>query len=720
MIEFEEVRTLLVAAVALSLAATTLLLWRNRRQIRPSHRGFDAVLVGLALVSAAALMDAADVESVVAEKSSWTVEFVVLQLVVGYLGGILCIGVGLSLWVPALVTARREEERRREAEDALLTSRVESSTLHLASEIVRRLHNLTDPTSIAEEAVQVMVRQIGAPRVAFHLLDEDRQWLRLEAEHSFDRDVLEVGSVLPVQGSLSGEAVRVQDVVVCTDITRDERLVPAVRKALEDSAFSSATIIPLVGADSVLGTINLLFREPSDPTPTELDTFRAIGQMVALAIENARNRADLEHRARHDLLTGLENRFGLRTLLDDCLRSPKATVCLIVFDVVRLMEINDALGYGIGDQLLREIANRLRATEGGIIQDAARLGADKFAAVCTNFTSVCDVEHRAEQLLEDLTRPYYFQGFELAIGLAVGIAVAPDDGRTSVDLIRSGELALRNSKRKGGGIVRYHAEMVRTSPESLEITSSVRGAIADNQLLLHYQPKYQLGTGRLVGFEALLRWQHPTRGLLQPRDFIPLAEMTDSIQPMTRWVMHTALQQLAMWQQHHRHLTMAVNLSARNLNGRDCGAALREVALDAGVALENVIVELTETALTLDSTAAVHALNRITAAGARLAIDDFGTGYSSLSHLTRYPVHSLKIDRSFVTTMLDNERSRAIIRSTIAMARDLGLVTVAEGVESDVIASELQNMGCDQAQGFALGRPLPPAEAEHMLARIAN
>jgi EAL domain-containing protein (putative c-di-GMP-specific phosphodiesterase class I) len=258
--------------------------------------------------------------------------------------------------------------------------------------------------------------------------------------------------------------------------------------------------------------------------------------------------------------------------------------------------------------------------------------------------------------------------------------------------------------------------MMRTTPERLELTSALRCAITQGELTVHYQPKFQLSNRRLIGFEALIRWRHPDRGLLPPNEFIPLAEMTDTIQPLTRWVMRTALQQLAAWQRRDHQLTMAVNLSARNLSGNDCGVTLRKIARDAGVDPHHVIVELTETALMLDPNHAEHALRRIADAGACLAIDDFGTGYSSLTHLTRFPVRELKIDQSFVATLLDSERSRAIVRSTISMARDLGLVTVAEGVESEPVAQALLEMGCDQAQGFVLGAPIPPEEVGALLA----
>lgn len=720
MVEFEQVRTVLVAAIALSLAGITVLLWRQRPQIRPRHLGFDAVLLGMGLVSAAALVDAVDLESIVAGTGALNTAVVVLQLLLGYLGGILLIGVGLSFWVPSLVGARREAERRRAAEDALLTSQVDSQArgeaLRLANETVRRLHSLTDPGAITREAIEVLIRQVHAPRVALYLLDDDRQTLRLSAEHRFDPAAVAAGRTLPVQGSLSGAALSSGDVLVCADLATERRLEPAVGRALVDGGFSSGVIIPLEGSESVLGTVNLIYQGAFEPTPTDVDTFRAVGRMVALAIENARHRADLEHRARHDQLTGLANRFGLRTDLDERLRQPDAAVGLVVFDVARFVEVNEALGYEVGDQLLQEIASRLRGASGCGFLHTARLGGDEFAAVCGACTSGDELEVRARSLLEILGQPYPLHGFELSVGLSAGAALAPGDGANGVDLIRSADIALRHAKQTAGGVVRYHSGMMRTTPERLELTSALRAAIADGQLTLYYQPKFRLSTRRLIGFEALIRWLHPTLGLLPPREFIPLAEMTDAIQPLTRWVMQTALEQLATWQQRDHQLTMAVNLSARNLNGRDCGVTLREIAHDAGVDPHDVIVELTETALMIDPVQAEHALHRIADAGACLAIDDFGTGYSSLTHLTRFPVRALKIDQSFVSTMLDSEQSRAIVRSTIAMARDLGLSTVAEGVESETVAEALLEMGCDEAQGFVLGAPVPPDEVEGLLA----
>jgi diguanylate cyclase (GGDEF)-like protein len=717
----EVFRTVAVAAIAVSLAVITVGLIRRRRRISPPHLGFDVLLAGLVLVSAAAAIDAARVEEWVEHSFQLGSTVLFVQLIAGYLTGILCVGVGLSLWVPALISFQEESRRRRQAEDALLSTTVEArireEALALANEVAGRLHRLTDIAEIAREAVAVLVQHSHTPLVAFYLLDEDRATLRLIAEHRFEPDTVEAGRTLPVDGSLSGVALRCQELLVCSDISGDERLEPVIRAALLQHGLASATVIPLINHGECLGTINLIYREHMAPSEVDRRTFQAIGQMVALAIVNARQHADLEHRAHHDPLTELPNRAGLQRELRERLHEADPRAGLIVFDVDRFREVNEALGYQVGDDLLQLVASRLAGAARTVGGSACRLGGDEFAVLLDTTGHPADVEATGQSLIAELRRPYRLSGFDLEVNVAAGVATMPAHGTNGVDLLRSADIALHQAKRTACGLTVYTPEMNRSTPERLALTSDLTAAIANDQLMLFFQPKVTLRQQQLIGFEALVRWRHPQRGLLAPREFIPLAEVTDSIQQLTRWVMRSALTQLAVWRASGHQLTMAINLSARNLNGRDCGTVLKGMADEAGVEPTDIVVELTETALMDDPDRAARALDRIAAEGARLAIDDFGTGYSSLAHLTRFPVSSLKIDQSFVTGMLRSTRATAIVRSTVSMARDLGLMAVAEGVEDDATAQALTEMGCDEAQGFAIGRPEP---ADRITARLSG
>jgi EAL domain-containing protein (putative c-di-GMP-specific phosphodiesterase class I) len=271
------------------------------------------------------------------------------------------------------------------------------------------------------------------------------------------------------------------------------------------------------------------------------------------------------------------------------------------------------------------------------------------------------------------------------------------------------------AKETAGNVTRYARELDHSTPERLTMLGDLGAAIRDGRLALHYQPIVSLDGEEVVGYEALVRWPHPIRGLISPADFVPLAEASDLIHPLTYWVVEAALTQLRRWQVVRPGLTMAVNLSPRNLLDRNCSQRLEEIIRRVGVDPSLLELELTETAVMADAETALKVLGRITATGARLAIDDFGTGYSSLAYLKRFPLHGIKIDRSFVADLATGEQSRAIVASTVGLAHSLGLEVVAEGVENAETAASLRAMGCDLAQGYHFAVPAPAEVAGRYL-----
>ncbi len=426
----------------------------------------------------------------------------------------------------------------------------------------------------------------------------------------------------------------------------------------------------------------------------------------------------LEHQATHDSLTGLPNRHTLhRTISDavDAARTRQRHVALFLMDLDRFKEVNDTLGHHAGDRLLVQLAERLR--------DAAdrhdslvRLGGDEFAVVIGQLDSHEAAEDKARALLQHVKAPFDLTGMRVQIGASIGIAMHPDHGDDPGVLLRRADVAMYAAKRDGLGHVVYHQALDFHTPERLTLLSDAHAAIQSNELLLHFQPKMHIATRRVVGFEALVRWRHPRRGLISPGEFIPLIELSDLIRPLTLWVLENAIAECKRWHARGHRLGVGVNISTRNLLDLALPAQVLELLtryrLDPGF-LE---LEITESAIMADAERAVEVLSELSAAGISIAIDDFGTGYSSLGYLEKLRVRSLKIDRSFVHHMNERDGARNIVTAVIALAHNLGLSVVAEGVESKPILDALGALRCDLAQGYFIARPMPAGEVTGWLA----
>ena len=627
--------------------------------------------------------------------------------------------------------AENEGEKRRELQDAtpiggllgdLIAAKAElearNASLQLVNDLTLRLQRRLDVGAIAAETVDALSRSIHAPLVAFYLLDGPAGPLRMAAGHGFTEAELQLGETLPLEGSASGRAVREQRIVTIGEVKKNGRDVHPVVRALEERDLSSGLCVPLTYAGTPLGTVNLLFSEGREMRPLEVETFQGVARAVSLAVANARHVADLEHLAFHDPLTGLANRAGLhRRVAEIAAGTDGGSAALVLVDLVRFREINDTLGHVVGDELLVHVATRLRERSGGRPSDVFRLSGDEFALVVPGVDDPAAAVGAGRRVLGAFDEPVKIAGLGLGIGANVGVATYPSQARDSHELLRCADVALHRAKTTGGGLASYAREMDERTPERLAILSELARAIREGELVLHFQPKVALQYGFVEGFEALVRWMHPRLGLLAPGRFVPVAEATDVIQPLTTWVVRNALEQLARWNGAFPRLTMAVNLSMRNLLDRSCPERFEEIVREVGVNPQSVEYELTETAIMADPESALEALRRITASGPRLAVDDFGTGYSSLSYLKRLPVDVLKIDRSFVADMDAGERGLTIVRSTVQLAHSLDLGVVAEGVESRESARTLRSLKCDFAQGSYVAMPEPAEEAGRHLAR---
>jgi diguanylate cyclase (GGDEF)-like protein/PAS domain S-box-containing protein len=424
----------------------------------------------------------------------------------------------------------------------------------------------------------------------------------------------------------------------------------------------------------------------------------------------------IEHQATHDNLTGLAN----RTLLHDRIaqsiafaRRSNRSVAVMLLDLDHFKHVNDAFGHSAGDDLLKEVANRLRACvrESDTV---ARLGGDEFVIVLADLTVADDVDGIAQKITEAMAAPVHIGQREAYVGASIGISLYPRDGEHGETLLRNADIAMYRVKEHGRNSVRrFSPEMASMAVERIDMEGALRRAIERKELLLHYQPKIELATRRIVGAEALVRWQHPQIGLVHPNEFIPLAEETGLVVPLGAWVMHEAMRQQAAWRRAGLPpLKVAINLSARQFRLENLpdlvAATLEETGADANA----FVFELTESMVMQDAERALGAMYSIRKLGIALSLDDFGTGYSSLSYLRRFPIDEVKIDRSFVRDVHSNADDAAIAAAVVALARTLGLKVVAEGVEMEDQVLVLERLNCDQVQGYFFGRPLAVEEFE--------
>lgn len=433
--------------------------------------------------------------------------------------------------------------------------------------------------------------------------------------------------------------------------------------------------------------------------------------------ERKEQMAAIEYQALHDALTDLPNRTLLADRLHQgilsAIRSDEP-LALIIMDLDHFKEINDTLGHHNGDLILQKVANRVR----GVLRESdtvARLGGDEFAVLLPN-ADIKDATRIAKKLLDALDRPFELEARSFRIGASLGIALFPEHGRDGAALMKRADVAMYEAKRGKIGFAVYDPAKDQHSLRNLSLMGELRTALDEGQLVLYYQPKVNMQTGRVSGVEALVRWRHPQHGLMYPNDFIPLAEQSGLIKQLTLWVLRRAAAQCHDWAELGIDVSMAVNLSVHNLHDNTFPDEVEAIVRGCSRGQRsNLRFEITETAMMVDPNRALEILNALGAMGIRLSIDDFGTGYSSLAYLKQLPVAELKIDRSFITSMGANDNDAVIVRSTIELAHNIGLRVVAEGVEDKQTYEMLAALSCDSVQGYYISRPMPPEEFTHWL-----
>jgi diguanylate cyclase (GGDEF)-like protein len=478
---------------------------------------------------------------------------------------------------------------------------------------------------------------------------------------------------------------------------------------------SAATVV-LAGA--IVGTlvVQLLAGAPSAGRILLLVAVLALLACLGLARREQSVLTRTRIEAHTDELTGLANRRRLYETVDQALAQGRE-LALLLIDLNRFKEINDTLGHNVGDDLLQQVGERLRAPlpESGLL---SRIGGDEFVALLDGTGDEMEAVKLARAVRDALAEPFPLDGLTIPVQASIGIGLAPKHASTRSEMLRCADVAMYRAKARGTMIESYIAETDVHSRDYLALVSDLRRAVGGNGLLLHYQPKRSLRDGEFVGVEALVRWQHPQLGLLAPEEFIPIAEREGIMRDLTLDVLGRALAQQRQWREAGRRIPVAVNLSAASLLDSRLPDDVQALVARYDTAPADLELEITEDTLMQDPNRALAVIARISEIGVSFSLDDFGTGYSCLAQLKRLPVRSIKIDRSFIMNMTNSAQDASIVRSAIQLGHSLNLSVVAEGIESPEHLRQLEDFGCDVAQGFHLGRPVPPEELHGWMQRL--
>ena len=420
----------------------------------------------------------------------------------------------------------------------------------------------------------------------------------------------------------------------------------------------------------------------------------------------------IEHQALHDSLTKLANRTLFQDRLNQAILTgerEKRVFALVMIDLNRFKEINDTLGHHSGDLVLQETANRLRD---GLRQSdtIARLGGDEYALLLPTVKDNAGAILTLDKILQLFEKPLVIGAHQISISPSLGLSLFPKDGADAVTLLRRADIAMYEAKRRKSGHVLYTPDLEQDGADRLGMQNELLTGITNGELVLHYQPKLDIKSGSVGGVEALVRWHHPKRGMLAPDDFIPLAENTGLIKPLTKWVLTEALRQCHDWEQQGLDLAVSINISNSSLLDPGFPPMIVHALEESGVRPAKLELEISEVGIMVEPPRAIAAIMRLSEIGVQIIIDDFGTGYSSMAYLSKLPIARIKVDKSFVRDMVDNNNDAVIVRSIISLGHNLGLSVVAEGVENSATWDQLKSLGCDSAQGYCMSRPIPASQ----------
>jgi diguanylate cyclase (GGDEF)-like protein/PAS domain S-box-containing protein len=581
-----------------------------------------------------------------------------------------------------------------------------------------------EPDELMGEAVSLMTEIEGVEAACIWEIGRDGRRLGLRA--GLEGRVVGSARASAARDSHAGAALDSRLHVIVDDWESERRF--SMPPALRVIGVRSSLAVLIDGKQEPFGVLDIHSTEPNRFTPQDVHFVQASANVLADAIERHASDQALRHRVLHDPLTGLPNRPSFVDSLGDSLKRSTVSgspVGILFLDLDNFKLINDSMGHHAGDELLRAVAPRLRAhlRPGDIV---ARFGGDEFGILVDRLADEDEAVAIADRIAASFAEPYAMGGVEHFVSASVGIAVARPSSREPIDadlLIRDADAAMYRAKERGRARCElFDAEMRARALRRLETERELRQALERDELELHYQPLIALRNGEITGLEALVRWRHPERGLLDPGDFVSIAEDSGLIEPIGRWVQESACQQILEWHQlrpDQRPFDVSVNLSARQVTHRDLAASIADILGATGLDPVHLRLEITESVLVEESATATGTLEALSDIGVGLVLDDFGTGYSSLAYLNRFPFDALKIDRSFVDALGVEQERTAIVEAIIGMARALSLDVIAEGVENEPQLSELTRLGCDYAQGHLFSRALPPEKISALLSEGA-
>jgi diguanylate cyclase (GGDEF)-like protein/PAS domain S-box-containing protein len=507
--------------------------------------------------------------------------------------------------------------------------------------------------------------------------------------------------------------------VIVPDVLEDPQWAACRNDAARHGIRACWSVPIFAGSGKLLGSFSMYCRDARRPGEGEFKLIELAVRIASLAIERTQYEAYIRHIAHHDPLTGLPNRL----LLEDRMRQAiaqanrrRGRIALLFIDLDHFKNVNDSLGHHIGDVLLQAVARRMEhcMREGDSV---ARLGGDEFVICVSDVNQTRDASAVAQKIQEELAQPFIVEGNSLQIGSSIGIALYPLDGADVEELMKAADAAMYEAKSKGRANYQFYTpELNIASQQRMIVSNQLRQAFARGQLSVHYQPLVNIGSGAIVGTEALLRWDHPEMGMVSPAHFISLLEELGLMSDVGKWILHTACAQNRAWQRAGLPpIRMSVNLSARQFYGSDLAATVAEILHGTGLAPNWLDLEITESLILDNSEQVIEAMRRLKEMGVSLSLDDFGTGYSSLSYLRRFPVDRLKIDNSFISDIVIDAHAADIVRSILALAQKFGLSVVAEGVETEAQLGYLRQQGCPEMQGHLFSSALPAEQMGELL-----
>jgi diguanylate cyclase (GGDEF)-like protein/PAS domain S-box-containing protein len=621
---------------------------------------------------------------------------------------------GTPIWHGVLydITERKyaEQELRRAAAQQAAVARLGRHALQYG-----------DPGALMSEAVELMSEIDGVDAACIWEVGEDGRQLLLRAGLERTAAAADRGASAG-RDSHAGAALDSGLHVIVDDWKSERRF--SLPQALQAAGMRSSLAVLIDGKDHPLGVLDIHSTEPSRFTPQDVHFVQASANVVADALERHTADQALRHRVLHDSLTGLPNRISFVDSLNDALTRggvAETPVGILFLDLDHFKLINDSIGHHAGDELLRSVASRLRAQlrPGDVV---ARFGGDEFGILVDRLADEEEAIAIADRVADAFAKAYLIGGAEHFITASVGIAVArpssEDEGSADL-LIRDADAAMYRAKERGRARCElFDAEMRARAVRRLQVERELCHAVERDELTLHYQPVVSLADGAIVGLEALVRWRHPERGMLDPGEFVSIAEDSGLIEPIGRWVQENASRQILKWHDLRPGkppLDISVNLSARQVAHRDLTKSVAEILDRTGLDPRRLRLEITESVLVEESASATATLEALSELGVRLVLDDFGTGYSSLAYLNRFPFDALKVDRSFIDGLGVEQERTAIVEAVIGMARALSLDAIAEGVESETQLAELKRLGCDYAQGHLFAKAMPAEKVTQLV-----